>query len=184
MMACTIFGGVSLLTSLHLQFLESLTRILPEARVRVLVADQEADDDALCKACGKSREQFRALVESSIRQTQLAVEGRGWRAEPFTGYLPDLAEAEQAVSARLLGDNELSYRLTRETIDRAGMYSRIGQFSSREMLARTVRTAAQYIVLGQQVRKEAGIIINHTTTNLAWYAEADVAVVHNPVCVY
>ena len=177
-------GGVSLLTSLHIQFLESLVEILPDATIRILIADQEAQDLALCQACGKSQEEFLVLVAQSIRNTQDKVASYGWQTEPFTQYMPDLLEQEREISAELLVDSEFSYQLHDETMTRAEMYARIGRFSVAEQLQRTARTASQYLALGRRVRQENGIVVNHTTTNLSWYARAEVAVLHNPVCVY
>lgn len=177
-------GGVSLLTSLHLQFLEPLSEVLPEARVKILIADQEADDEALCRVCGKTREEFLNLVSESIAQTQHAVNHKAWEARAFTEYVPDLLTQESAIAEKLLSVPMFADRLRRETWSREDMYGRIGTFTPAQMLKRTARTAAQYLALGRLVQSESGILVNHTTTNLKWYAETEVAVLHNPVCVY
>jgi hypothetical protein len=177
-------GGVSLLTSLHIQFLKPLSELLPDASVKILLADQEADDEALCRACNKTQTEFKALVRESIAATLEVVADHGWGVIPFTQFMPDLLVQERQIAEGLLKDRSASQRLSSEMFSRQEMYYRIGRFSAEEMMLRTARTAAQYLALGRQVRSESGMILNHTTTNLAWYAEADVAVMHNPVCVY
>jgi hypothetical protein len=177
-------GGISLLTSLHIEFLNQLVQILPESPVTILIADQEAENPDLCRVCRKTREEFLELVLSSIRRTQEFVSERGWRVQPFTDYIPDLLAQEEVISQQLLDRPEIARRIRSETIDRQAMYRRIGAFRFEEMMERTARTAAQYIVLGRQVKARQGIIVNHTTTNLGWYAETDVALLHNPVCIY
>ncbi len=178
-------GGVSLLTQQHIAFLHQVIEVLPLATVTILVADQEAEDIELCRVCGKTPEEFHELVTESIMTTREAVAELGWTVEPMTAAIPDFHEQEQAIAARFLDDPTLKQRIKSETWQRAKMYYRIRlSFTHAEMEQRTVRTAAQYVMLGEYTRNNSYLICNHTTTNLSWYKDAGAAVLHNPISVY
>jgi hypothetical protein len=168
----SVRGGVSLLAQLHISFLESVAKLLPDMRVILLLADQEAADPELARACKVTPEEFCQLVGDSIVATQTLVEEHGWTVEPMTQAVPGFAEREQAVVARLEATPELEQRLRKETWQRSAMYQR------------TLRTAAQYVVLSEHAQANNSLICNHTTTNLAWYKDAGAAILHNPISIY
>ncbi len=177
-------GSVPLLTRKHLRFLRKVCSLLPGSHVTILVADQEVNDQAICKAVGLTPEDFRRLIEASVRQTSKRVSGLGWEVRLMTQYIPQFLSLESARERELLADPVHISRLETDTIARHGLYRRIGQFTREEMLARTARTAAQYLVLGTFAQGKGMLICNHSTTSLSWYLKTRVGVLHNPITVY
>lgn len=178
-------GGVSLLAERHISFLEQLKHLLGDVAVVFLIADHEADDKELCRATRTSASEFRQLVMSSQQATAERVKAHGWGVELMTTVIHDLVEREQQISAWLAGNPAFNQRIVSETIARRAMYSRINPaLSSTEQVARTIKTAAQYIALGEYAALHGYLICNHTTTNLSWYLQTQAAVLHNPITVY
>lgn len=177
-------SGVSLLAYLHIRFLKNVALLLPEAKITILIADQEAEDNALCRAVNKSRKEFLSLVNGSISATQAEIMEFGWEARAMTNVIPNLLIKEQEEAEIIGNDSGLSSRIKSDTIARAEMYCRIGRFSADEMEKRTIRTAAQYRVMAKFARENNLLVCNHSTINLSWYREIGAAVLHNPVSVY
>ncbi|HCU31275.1 TPA: hypothetical protein DIC21_00850 [Candidatus Uhrbacteria bacterium] len=182
-------GGVSLLAEKHVAFLLRLQQTLPRINVLLLMADHEADDEFLCLAVGKSRKEFIGLVEESVRATRKLVEPQGWRVEPMTAVISDLVTKEVEHQRQLINSSETFQRLKRETGERYSMYDKIARaarkrMSFEEMMERTAKTAAQYLVMGYFTAEHHHLVVNHTTTNLGWYTETEAAIIHNPVKVY
>lgn len=183
------FGGlgndIALLTRMHVAFLLQVKELVPDMRVQILLADQEADDEELCRSCGIGSDEFRERVERSVVATRESVSVYGWTVSRFTDSVPTIVTDELAETQRLLADPSLRYRLTNDLISRAEMYARINpRMCPEQMFARTARTAAQYVVLGRYAAAQGFLICNHTTTNLSWYGDTGAAVLHNPVSVY
>lgn len=178
-----INGDISLLAQQQIEFLEKLQLILPGMTVQMLYADQEALDPVLCMASQVNTQEFLALVESSAYQTKLAVGKYGWQVGFMSQLVPRFF-AEERRYMGLISSPKYSERIRKETFQRVGMYRRLARMGSEEMQQRTIRTAAQYLVLGDYVKSFDGMISNHTTTNLRWYNDAQASVLHNPIAVY
>jgi len=178
-------GGVSLLSEKHIDFLKQINAILPEAKVLFLLADHEADDPELCRVVGKTREEFANLVIESVRATRKRTEEFGWKVELMTVVIPNLIAEEARISEWIANNPEFTRRIVSETISRGEMYCKISRsFTQKEKELRTIRTAAQYLALGQFVARSSHLVCNHTTTNLSWYLRTEAALIHNPVSVY
>lgn len=179
-----IGGGVPLLVELQIRFLERISQLIPDLKATILLADHETDDQALCAAVGKSREEFLCLVNESILLTQARVDKHGWEARAMTSLIPNLVCREKEEIEKIRADSNLGFRIASDTIFRRKMYLKIASFTAEEMVERTLRTAAQYRVMAQFVRDSNFLVCNHSTVNLVWYREAGAAVLHNPVSVY
>lgn len=178
-------GGVSLLATRHIDFLKRVAVVLPTARVTFLMADLEAEDADIRAAVRKERAEFQQLVEQSLHATRTAIQPSGWNAEMMTTFIPDLAMREKEIATWIHGNDGFRNRITTEAISRKEMYFRIkSRYHAGEMEQRTIRTAAQYVALGRYAAEHGMVICNHTTTNLAWYAETEAGIIHNPVAVY
>lgn len=177
-------SGISLLSRLHIEFLKKICRFMPEVKITILIADQEAEDSALCRAVNKSREEFLSLINGSVSATQAEIIKLGWKAQAMTNAIPNLLIKEQEEAEIIGNDPGLSSRIRSDTMARAEMYFRIGRFSAEEMEKRTIRTAAQYRVMAKFARENDLLVCNHSTVNLSWYREIGAAVLHNPVSVY
>ena len=180
-----INGGVSLLAQLHIKFLQQVTAIIPDCKVTILIADHEADDDALCQAISKDRVEFAKLIGQSVEKTSLAVKEFGWSAQAMTTVIPDLVAREEYNMKLIRSSPQFEARIRTDTAARMKMYRQINRnFTVPEMIERTIRTAAQYLAMGEVAVEKQIIICNHSTVNLCWYKEAGTAVLHNPVTVY
>lgn len=180
-----LHGGLSLLAKMHIDFLQKVVEILPDAKPILLVADLEAEDGEIRRAVHKTREEFSALVACTLQATRKAIVSFGWQAEFMTTFLPDLALQEKEIAKWISENKAFNQRIATETVDRAEMYRKIrNSFTTDEMIQRTVRTAAQYVAIGRYAHQQDFLICNHTTTNLSWYLQTGVAVLHNPISVY
>ena len=178
-------GGISLLAGKHISFLKEITETIPRARVILLYADQEAEDEEMLRVTRKSKTEFAALVDNSVSRTLEEVSRFGWKADLMTRFFPAIIQEETAISLWIRNNPDLERRITAESIQREEMYCRISRrLTSEEKIGRTVRTAAQYIALGRHSVANKYLICNHTTTNLSWYLESGAAILHNPVSIY
>lgn len=177
--------GVPLLAELHLMFLSQVIEVLPQATVIIMVADQEAEDTVLAVACGVSPNEFRERIHGSIQSIRERVVGLPIRVCAMTDVMPTLTSDEQAVAEWIRQTSQFRSRIDSEACQRAKMYRRIvSGLTWKQMRERTIRTAAQYVALGRFANAQQMLICNHTTTNLSWYKETEVGVLHNPVQVY
>ena len=178
-------GGVSLVTQKHLEFLLAVKEIFPDLQVIFLMADHEADDEAICCKVGKTRDEFQRLVLQSAEATRCLMAPLGWQSHLMTELIPDLVVQEAKIAAELTGDEALSQGLRQDAVSREDLSRLIYHaFTREEVFTRTVRTAAQYKAMGQFVAGRNYLVCNHTTVNLRWYVETDAALLHNPVRIY
>ena len=181
----TLNGGVPLLAEIHTTFLRKITEYIPETFVTLLVADHEADDPLLCNVVKKSRDEFSELVNSSVLELRQRVNIFDWTATTMTDFIPDLIEKEISYGNWIRNCDEFGSRLRAETMQRSEMYMKLKRcMGDEEMIERTIHTAAQYVALGKHAKQSNSLVCNHTTTNLAWYLQTEVALLHNPVSVY
>lgn len=176
--------GVPLLAKRHIVFLESVQKLIPDMHVSLLVANHEADDEALCVATGCTRDEFLRRLQRSLIAVQDLIAEYGWSASFMTDVVKDLISEERLVARELQHNETYAGHIKMENIARQPMYRRIGQFTIEEQRRRTLTTAAQYVVLGRFAERRNMAICNHSTTNLAWYLREGVAVLHNPIQVY
>lgn len=177
--------GIPLLAQIHCQFLTRIAEHCPHVRIVCIIADHEADDPVLCDAVGVSRGEFRSQVTQSVAKTQTHITPFGWSAHAMTEYIPTLVDDEHRIATQLSADPLLQRRIDTETVQRSEMYTKISRsLSFDDMRARTIKTAAQYIALGMFAATHDACVCNHTTTNLSWYLQTPVGVLHNPVCIY
>lgn len=177
-------GGVSLLTQKHIEFLKKVRWLFPNTRPLFVIADAEVNDDEIRHAVGRNREEFNALVKSSLFKTQKILPSN-YQVKLMTTAIPDLIEKEIIVSKQMRENQSLSSRITSETIQRANMYFKINpRLRGEEMKKRTIRTAAQYVAFGRHAEEQGYLICNHTTTSLNWYLQTRAPVLHNPTSIY
>ena len=182
---CSLGSGVSLLTEKHLTFLKQVREVFPELKVLFLIADHEADDQELCKVVGKTRDEFAYCLSLSIDETKKRVLQFGWEVDRMTSVIKNLVDEEKRNISSISANPKFQSRIRSDTLARSDMYRKIRRsFTSDEMIQRTIKTAAQYITLGQFASCNNYLACNHTTTNLSWYLQTDVAVLHNPISVY
>lgn len=177
-------GQASLLTLKHIDFLKKVSELFPEITPLIIIADAEVHDKEICRAVGKSEKEFTTLVQQSLTETRKIIPS-SWQAQMMTTTIPNLIQRELLVAEEIGKDTKLSQRIITETTHRTRMYFKIKpHFKPGEMKQRTIRTAAQYVALGQYASQEECLVCNHTTTSLNWYLKTDVAVLHNPVSIY
>lgn len=187
----TFYGlgnGVSLLAERHIAFLQKIQVVVPETEILFLMADHEADDSVLCQAVKKTPEEFLTLVHGSIAATKKRIEPLGWKVMAMTEAIPDLVAQEIEIVEWLKSNDKFRDRLKLESASRQSMYQKISlaarqKIDSEEGVIRTIKTAAQYVVMGRFVAEKHHLVANHTTTNLGWYRETGAAVIHNPVVI-
>jgi hypothetical protein len=177
-------NSVPLLSRLHLALFDQLSPFLPQARFEIVIADQEADDQALCQKTHKTKDEFLALIRESARATKQYIGGRPYETSLMTERFPTLRLLEGQFATKLTHETETRKRLLSDTIARSDMYRRLGVTNKEEMFARTVRTAAQYCALAHLAAHEGFLVSNHETVNLGWYNQMQAAVLHNDVSIY
>jgi len=176
--------GLPLLSQLHITFLDSLATKLPSANYEIVVADQEAEDIALCARTGLAHGEFIEKIHQSIKTTSEYLATRGWKVSAMTARFPDLRRIEQEVVEEITNDSSLCHRIKNDTMARSNMYQSIGVRDFEDMKLRTIRTASQYSALARIAAKEQILLCNHETVNLGWYNRYNAAVLHNPISVY
>ena len=180
----TVGDGVPLLSQLHIQFLETITPAIPHAHCEIVVADQEAEDTALCRKIGQTQEGFLDTIHKSILATQEYISNKGWTVSAMTSRFPELRSLEIATAEQIASDPHLQYRIDNDTRARSTMYEKIGVYDFANMRQRTIKTASQYGALAQIAARDKLLVCNHETVNLGWYNRYNAAVLHNPVSVY
>ncbi len=176
-------NGVPLLAQHQIKILQVIQDILPEAEISIVVADQERYDAALRNRVGLSEEEFLSRVDSSIASIITEVQPE-WNVLRMTERFPRLVSLEQQIAAEIASSDKYRARIQSDTLSRAAMYRKIGVVDADTMMARTVRTAAQYAALAEISASEDVLNCNHQTVNLSWFKEGGAAVLHNPVSIY
>lgn len=178
-------GSVPLLARLHIAFLRDVQGELGNMNVHFLIADQEANDPYLRSAVRKSHEEFTSLVCASYLAVEDEMASIGWHAHLMSKFIGNLDEREHNIQERIKNAPEYRSRIQTDTYMRSGMYQKINpSITADGMIERTIRTAAQYVALGEFAHERNFLVCNHTTVNLAWYQESSVGVLHNPISVY
>lgn len=178
-------SDVSLLALKHIEFLKKLTHLIPRISIVILIADQEILNEEVRKAVNVTYDEFNSKLRGSYQATQKLVHELKWEVAMMTKHMPNLLDDEHKVAQWIASDSHRMERIINETCMRSSMYKRINaSMNESDMRQRTIATAAQYIALGNYAAKNNWIICNHTTTNLSWYKETSVGVIHNDICIY
>lgn len=181
----TLGSGVSLLTRLHLPFLRRLAELVPAVRVTILVADFEAEDRVIRRATGLTRSAFIDRVRATAAATRALVKPYGWDARLFSEFIPTFAKARAEAAECIRAEPEFLPQLRADTLSRQSFYRLYyPRATFGKMMGRTVKAAAEYTVLGREAAARGTIIVNHTTSSLAWYARTDAAFLQNPIRTY
>lgn len=179
-----ITGGVPLLAQRHIDFLDDVCRVLPNASITFVLADQEALDPVICTRLGVTQEEFLQKIDDSVCALHEVIRHRGWQSVHMTKRFPTLLDQEVLHVAEIRHSARYRVRIDAYTVARGDMYRKLGVYNTEAMRERTIRTAAQYTALAELSIQESFLICNHETVNLSWYHEKNAAVLHNPVCVY
>lgn len=181
----SVFNDVSLIAQKHIDFMGLVCRIIPNLRVQFLVADQESQDELLCRKMKLTQSEFLELIVQSRDAIQRQIEPFGWSSHLMTDVFHGLVVEEQKRIDAIWADDSSRRQIEYDTSKREELYAKIDpNLSLEQKLMRTVRTAAQYYCLGEFCLSKDYFVCNHTTTNLAWYLKSGVAVLHNPVSIY
>jgi hypothetical protein len=173
--------GVSLVAVKHFEFVEKIKLIIPQLRILVLIADHEADDNLLCRAMKTTREEFLLRINASKEK----IVGLGYECQLMTDCIPNLVSQEQEMITQVTTNETFQRQIDYDTSKRSTLYDKIDSSTSwQERRMRTIKTAAQYSVLGTFCKENDWMVCNHTTTNLSWYEKVEAAIVHNPVKIY
>ncbi len=176
---------VSLLAKKQIEFLIGLQKQGIPVKAILLYADQEACDDQLLRLANGEKNLFIARVKQSVESTKLLLRDTSWQASLMTDFLPSFFSEEETLGDELKSRSELSARISSDTLQRLDMYRRINPcIQTAEAIERTIRTATHYLILGNYAVTHNYLISNHTTTNLAWYGDTGVGILHNPIAVY
>ncbi len=176
--------GLPLLSHLHIAFLDRLATKIPKANYEIVVADQEAEDVALCTRTSLTQAEFSDKIHQSIKTTSEHLATRGWMVSAMTERFPELRRLELEVAREIANDPCLYDRIRSDTMARSNMYKSIGVCNFEDMRLRTIKTASQYGALARIAAQEQILICNHETVNLGWYNRYNAAVLHNPISVY
>jgi hypothetical protein len=180
-----LHSGVSLLAQLQIQYLQQILQIIPGCKPIILLADGEVEDEAIRRKLKESREGFLKKVSNSLQATRAIAEPLGIQAEYMTAYIPNILAREKELAQVIEAAPGLRARVVHDTLKRRGMYRTIDPcMSVEDETARTLRTSAQYLAVGEYATQKSLVVSNHTTTNLAYYLDTRNALLHNPVKIY
>ena len=178
-------GGISLLAINQIEFLRALVKLGVKVFAKLVYADQEVDDWRMLDKVRTSESEFMHRINQSLAATKKLLKDDGWDVDLMTQLISSFRDKERELTLMIEANQSWRHRLQTETLQRTEMYLRIqNPLPAADALKRTIRTAAQYMVLGNYAKETGYLISNHTTTNLGWYAETNAGVLHNPVEIY
>lgn len=177
----TDFGDVPPLVKRHFSFLIEVQKILPSIKIMFLLDDQEAYDEKLCHSMGKTQVEFLECISNSLNKTREYISTAGWSAFTTTEMIQDSLQREKDAVNCLSGE-QLKHRFITETTRQSERYLKVHlTITFEEMCRRSVKNAAQYVVLGNFAAENNYILCTHTTINLNWYLQTKAAVIHDAV---
>lgn len=175
-------GQVPPMALRHLEHYERCREVLGEATAIFLMPDLESEDPSLRSNAKTSQACFAGLLAASRHALEQTVQARGVCVADMSCMIPNLAERERKTREWIRDVPSFAIRIQNDTIHRSELYNRtMGTASHEQRVERTIRTAAQYVMLGRYAVETRCLVMNHTTTNLAWYGKTDVGLLHNPV---
>ncbi len=177
-------SDVPLLAQKQITFLKEIREIIPNCRPIILLADAESQDLEICQKVGCDKNEFDRLVLESLDKTKNFLYNSEIDVELMTRFIPNLLTSEKTHQETLKSDN-FQKRIEYETEQRKAMYQIINpELDYKEMKFRTIKTASQYLALGQFANENGYLVANHTTTNLPYYGLSKAAILHNPLKIY
>lgn len=183
----TLKSGSKILVERHLTFLQKVSKIIPSIIPLFLVADHESEDASLCSAIGKTQEEFRLMALQSLRDIALIIKPFNWKVALMSETIQNLIQCENETAQWIAGEKQFKARLITEMVARENLYNNIYQAKQMTIegkMKRTIKTAAQYVVMGNFADKNNFLICNHTTSNLTWYLQTKAAILHNQIIPY
>lgn len=175
------FGQIPPLVKRHVKFLKNMEVLLPSIKIIFLLDDQEAYDEKLCHSVGKSRTEFLQCILNSLTATREYVTSMGWLVFTTTEMIKDSFEREKNTIEYLSGI-QFKQRFITETARQADRYLRVHlSITFEEMCKRSIKNAAQYVVLGNWAASHRYLLCTHTTINLNWYLQTEAAILHDAV---
>lgn len=175
------FGGIPPLVKRHIHFLKKMVEVLPSIKIMFLLDDQEAYDAKLCRSVGKSQEDFLQCVRNSLELTREYIAPMGWSVFTTTEMIQESLLKEKSAVEYLSGE-QFRQRFITETARQVDRYRKVHfSITFEEMCERSIKNAAQYIVLGNWAASLRYLVCTHTTINLGWYLQTEAAVLHDAV---
>jgi len=174
-------GNVAPIARAHIEFLAKVQRWFPDVYPIFLYSVQDAEDPMVLQSVGFDVAEFRRRMKKEMEELRRELADTRWRVATMTEIFPDLREREQVLQASVAKDSRFEARITSIAIDRADFFERAHCRSTEEMKRHVVAMAAQYLALSECSIAMGGGIVNHTSTNLAWYREGGATLLHNPV---
>lgn len=175
------FGEIPPLVKRHVPFLKDITALLPSIKIMFLLDDQEAYDAQLCRSVGRSQTDFLQCVHNSLDATREYIAPMGWSIFTTTEMIPDSLSKEEAAIKHLSGV-QFKQRFVTETARQVDRYLKVHRsLTFEEMCERSIKNAAQYVVLGDWAASQQYFLCTHTTINLGWYLQTEATVLHDAV---
>ncbi|MDQ3076879.1 MAG: hypothetical protein M3Q63_02400 [bacterium] len=175
------FGEIPPLVKRHVPFLNEMKELLPSIKIMFLLDDQEAYDEKLCLSIGKSQTEFLQCITNSLKATREYISPMGWSAFTTTDMIQDSLEKEKDAIEYLSGI-QFKQRFITETTRQADRYLKVHlSITFEDMCKRSIKNAAQYVVLGNCAASHKYLLCTHTTINLNWYLQTQAAVLHDAV---
>ncbi len=175
------FGKIPPLVKRHVRFLKDIELLLPSIKIMFLLDDQEAYDEKLCNSIGKSQAEFLQCVLNSLTATRKYVAKMGWSVFTTTEIIKDSLEREKNTVEYLSGV-QFKQRFIIETARQVDRYLKVHlSITFEEMCKRSIKNAAQYIVIGNWAAAQKYLLCTHTTINLNWYLQTEAAILHDAV---
>ncbi len=175
------FGEIPPLVKRHIPFLKKMVEFIPAIKVLFLLDDQEAYDAKLCHSVGKSREEFLKCIHNSLELIREYIIPTGWSVFTTTELIQDSLLKEKSAVEYLSGQ-KFKQRFVTETARQVDRYRRVHvSITFEEMCERSIKNAAQYIVLGNWAATHKCLVCTHTTINLAWYLKTEAVILHDAV---
>jgi hypothetical protein len=175
------FGGIPPLVKRHVEFLKEIVLLIPSIKILFLLDDQEAFDEKLCRSIGKSQGEFLLCINNSLKETREYLEPMGWSVFTTTEMITDSLLKEKAAVEYLSG-KQFKQRFVTETARQSDRYLKVHlSITFEEMCQRSIKNAAQYVVLGNWAASQKYLLCTHTTINLGWYLQTKAAVLHDAV---
>lgn len=175
------FGEIPPLVKRHVPFLTKIVELLPSIKIMFLLDDQEAYDEKLCRSVGKSQGVFLQCIRNSLELTRKYITPMGWSVFTTTEMIQDSLLREKSAVEHLSGE-QFKQRFITETARQVDRYLRVHiSLTFEEMCKRSIKNAAQYVVLGNWAASRRYLVCTHTTINLGWYLQTEAAVLHDAV---
>ncbi len=181
----SVQSNLSLVAQKHIEFLKTINDVFKISAL-FLFADYEVEDEFLRNKMGLSKDQFLGRIRSSSSKCYEVIRelGFNWLSSMMTDVLESIEQKEE-IYISMISNAEYVKQIAYDTVKREVLYNKINpNFTWEQKVKRTIKTAAQYYMLGLYAKSHNSLICNHTTTNLSWYVKSGAGILHNPVVIY